>query len=71
MLITQKLHAKSHKYVINEQTQGNPGGMVLLDAYAFVGYELSKKGMDAFAAKNGVEILSLPTGQCLLVKSPE
>lgn len=48
-----------------------PGGMVLLDDYAFVGYELSKKGMDAFAAKNGVEILSLPTGQGLLVKSPE
>lgn len=48
-----------------------PGGMVLLDDYAFIGYELSKKGMDEFAAKNGIEILSLPTGQGLLVKSPK
>lgn len=44
------------------------GGVMLLDDYAFIGYGLSKKGMDEFAATVGVEILSLPTGQGILIK---
>lgn len=45
------------------------GAVMLLDDYAFVGYDLSKKGMDDFARTVGVEILSMPTGQGILVKS--
>ena len=44
------------------------GGVMLLDDYAFVGYGLSKKGMDDFAKTVGVEILSLPTGQGIVIK---
>lgn len=44
------------------------GGVMLLDDYAFIGYGLSKKGMDDFAETVGVEILSLPTGQGILIK---
>ncbi|MFA4933765.1 MAG: TylF/MycF/NovP-related O-methyltransferase [Candidatus Omnitrophota bacterium] len=44
-------------------------GLILLDDYAFVGYGLSKKGMDDFARSVGVEILSLPTGQGILIKN--
>jgi hypothetical protein len=47
-----------------------PGAPVLLDDYAYAGYELQKIGMDAFAAERGVSILSLPTGQGLLIKAP-
>ena len=43
-------------------------GVMLLDDYAFIGYGLSKKGMDDFADAVGVEILSLPTGQGILIK---
>ncbi|OQA34719.1 MAG: Macrocin O-methyltransferase [Betaproteobacteria bacterium ADurb.Bin341] len=45
-----------------------PGGMILLDDYGFVSYEDQKRGFDDFAAKHGVEILALPTGQGLLIK---
>lgn len=44
------------------------GGIMLLDDYAFVGYGLSKEGMDDFAHSVGAEILSLPTGQGILIK---
>lgn len=44
------------------------GGVMLLDDYAFVGYGLSKEGMDDFARSVGAEILSLPTGQGILIK---
>jgi hypothetical protein len=47
------------------------GAMVLLDDYAYVGYESQKVAMDAFAQERAVRILSLPTGQGLLVKPPE
>lgn len=46
-----------------------PGALVLLDDYAYRGYQASKNGMDAFAARKRVSILSLPTGQGLLVKN--
>jgi SAM-dependent methyltransferase len=45
-----------------------PGGIILLDDYAYVGYRSQKLAMDAFAASKGVEVLSLPTGQGLIVK---
>jgi hypothetical protein len=43
---------------------------VLLDDYAGFGYEWQKIGMDAFATERGLSILSLPTGQGLLIKPP-
>jgi len=47
-----------------------PGAPVLLDDYAYYGYESQKIGMDAFATERGLSILSLPTGQGLLIKPP-
>lgn len=44
------------------------GGVVLLDDYAYYGYQPQKDGMDAWAAANGVAIASLPTGQGLILK---
>ena len=46
------------------------GAMVLLDDYAYVGYRQQKLGIDACAARLGVSVLSLPTGQGLIVKPP-
>jgi macrocin-O-methyltransferase TylF-like protien len=45
-----------------------PGAFVLLDDYAFYGYVSEKIAMDRFAREKGINILSLPTGQGLLVK---
>jgi hypothetical protein len=45
-----------------------PGGMILFDDYAYVGYETQKAAHDEFAAAQGVTVLSLPTGQGLIVK---
>jgi hypothetical protein len=44
------------------------GGIVVLDDYAFGGYEAQHETMDEFAAKVGVQILTLPTGQGLIIK---
>ena len=44
------------------------GAIVLLDDYAYRGYQPQKDGMDAWAARRGVPIASLPTGQGLIVK---
>ena len=44
------------------------GAVVVLDDYAWKGYEDQKATMDEFAATIGVEILTLPTGQGLLLK---
>ena len=46
------------------------GGMILLDDYAYAGYEPQKRAMDALAKELAVGILSLPTGQGLIVKQP-
>lgn len=46
-----------------------PGGVVLLDDYAFRGYQPQKLAMDQVARELGVTIVSLPTGQGLLIKS--
>jgi hypothetical protein len=44
------------------------GGIVLLDDYAYVGYEEQKKAFDVFAQEKEIMILSLPTGQGLFIK---
>jgi len=49
----------------------SPGAPVLLDDYAYYGYESQKQAMDTFAAARGLSILSLPTGQGLLIKPPD
>jgi hypothetical protein len=45
-----------------------PGALVLLDDYAYNGYQSQKVGMDEWAAAHNVPVLSLPTGQGLLLK---
>jgi len=47
-----------------------PGAVVLLDDYAYIGYRQQKLGMDEFAQRHGVQVLSLPTGQGLIIKPP-
>jgi hypothetical protein len=44
------------------------GSIVLLDDYAYSGCSDQKKAMDKWADKTGVSILSLPTGQGMLIK---
>lgn len=44
------------------------GGMILMDDYAYSGYEEQNKAFNQFAREKGVEILSLPTGQGLILK---
>lgn len=44
------------------------GGVVLFDDYAYEGNQYMKETHDAWAKKHGVEILSLPTCQGLLIK---
>lgn len=46
-----------------------PGACVVLDDYGWAGCLLQKQAHDAFAAAAGTRILSLPTGQGLLVKT--
>lgn len=46
----------------------SPGAFVLLDDYAYKGFESQKHAMDAAAAAKRVAIASLPTGQGLLIK---
>ena len=45
-----------------------PGGVVLLDDYGYLGHEEQANAMDEAASGLGAEILSLPTGQGLLIK---
>jgi len=47
-----------------------PGAVVLLDDYAYHGYGEQKRAMDAWASAHGVAILSIPTGQGLLLRPP-
>lgn len=46
------------------------GAFLLLDDYAYSGYRPQKLAMDEFAATKGVAVLSLPTGQGLIIKPP-
>jgi O-methyltransferase len=43
------------------------GGIILLDDYGFRRYIMEKYAFDEFAARKGVPILSLPTGQGLIL----
>ena len=45
-----------------------PGAIVVLDDYGFLGHEEQRTMADEFAAARGTKILSLPTGQGLLLK---
>jgi len=45
-----------------------PGGLIVIDDYGFSGHEYQKELADQFAAKRGVQVLSLPTGQGLIQK---
>lgn len=47
------------------------GGIVLLDDYAYYGYGSQREAMDAWAKRAGERILSLPTGQGLLLKNAQ
>lgn len=44
------------------------GGALLLDDYAYPGYYDQKVAWDIFAKQKGIQILSLPTGQGLILK---
>ena len=44
-------------------------GIVILDDYAQIGHEKQKAAMDQWAGSVGKKVLSLPTGQGMLVKS--
>jgi hypothetical protein len=46
----------------------SPGAFVLLDDYAFRGYEEQRLAMNALASELDVAICALPTGQGLLIK---
>lgn len=45
-----------------------PGGFVLFDDYAFHGVPAQKQAIDDWAAASGAAVLSLPTGQGLIVR---
>jgi hypothetical protein len=45
-----------------------PGALVLMDDYGYVGSHEQRIALDAFAARRGVSVLALPTGQGLIVK---
>jgi O-methyltransferase len=46
------------------------GAAMVLDDYGFAVFHDQKVAFDAWAARHGVEILTLPTGQGLLIKPP-
>lgn len=48
-----------------------PGAPVILDDYGWLGYAPQKEAMDDFAESKGCKILTLPTGQGLLLKPPD
>lgn len=48
----------------------SPGAPVLLDDYAWMGHQAQKQAMDALVAERGTEILTLPTGQGLVLRPP-
>jgi hypothetical protein len=44
------------------------GAIMILDDYGFKGHEEQKKAFDRFARRKKVQILSLPTGQGMIIK---
>jgi O-methyltransferase len=45
------------------------GAPIIFDDYGWLAYREQKEALDDFARARGVEILTLPTGQGLLIKS--
>ena len=46
------------------------GGFVLMDDYAYYGYDEQHRALQDFAMSRGARICALPTGQGLLIKTP-
>lgn len=46
-----------------------PGGIIVLDDYIFSGRNLQQEYADDFANSKGVKILSMPTGQGIIIKN--
>jgi hypothetical protein len=46
----------------------SPGAVVLFDDYAYYGHDCQREAIDAVAKAKGVEVLSLPTGQGLIIR---
>jgi hypothetical protein len=46
----------------------SPGGVVLLDDYAYRGHECQREAIDEAARGRDVSVLSLPTGQGLIIR---
>jgi O-methyltransferase len=46
----------------------SPGGMVLLDDYAYFGNRVQGEAIDQAARSLGAKVLSIPTGQGLIMK---
>jgi O-methyltransferase len=46
-----------------------PGGVIMLDDYGFPQHIHQKIAFDEFAARKNIQILSLPTGQGVIIKS--
>jgi hypothetical protein len=44
-----------------------PGAVVLFDDYAYYGHDCQREGIDEAAQARGCEVLSLPTGQGLII----
>ncbi|NRB00365.1 MAG: class I SAM-dependent methyltransferase [Rhodobacteraceae bacterium] len=47
-----------------------PGAIILFDDYTYCGYRPQHEAIDDFATRHGVAVLSLPTGQGLLIRPP-
>lgn len=48
-----------------------PGAIVVLDDYGWEPHRLQKKGIDELMQEFGVSVLTLPTGQGLIIKPPK
>lgn len=46
----------------------SPGALVLLDDYTYFGHQCQAEAIDAVARQLGTDVLSLPTGQGLIIK---
>jgi Macrocin-O-methyltransferase (TylF) len=46
----------------------SPGAIVLLDDYGYRGHECQREAIDEAARKKNVQVLSLPTGQGIIIK---
>ncbi len=46
----------------------SPGAVILLDDYAYYGHDCQRDAIDSIAKARGANILSLPTGQVLIIR---